>query len=306
MKIYTNQINESWIIDRVISEWNENNKDISTKKIKESDIVWIISNWTWEKIPKKYLKKNKVVASIYHIDFDKFDKKEEQNFKKMDQYVDFYHVISKKTKEQLEQLTNKEVFSIPFWINQENLFYIEEKLALRKKYGYLENEFIVGSFQRDTEGNDLVSPKLIKGPDIFLEVVKNLNKSKNLKVLLAGTRRQYIIRNLEKLGISYKYYEMVNINTLNEFYNILDLYIVSSRIEGGPQAIIECATTKTPIISTDVGVASEILHSDSIYTLENFENAKPMVEYAYKKSIEFKIPKGMEKFREMFKYLYES
>ena len=57
MKIYTNQINESWIIDRVISEWKENNKDISTDKIKESNIVWIISNWTWEKIPKKYLKK---------------------------------------------------------------------------------------------------------------------------------------------------------------------------------------------------------------------------------------------------------
>ena len=281
-------------------------KDISTDKIKESNIVWIISNWTWEKIPKKYLKKNKVVASIYQIDFDKFDKKEEQNFKKMDQYVDFYHVISKKTKEQLEQLTNKEVFSIPFWINQENLFYIEEKSALRKKYDYLENDFIVGSFQRDTEGSDLVSPKLIKGPDIFLEVVQNLNESKNLKVLLAGTRRQYIISNLEKLGISYKYYEMVNINTLNELYNILDLYIVSSRLEGGPQAIIECATTKTPIISTDVGVASEILHSDSIYTLENFENAKPMVEYAYKKSIEFKIPSGMEKFREMFEYLHES
>ena len=34
MKIYTNQINESWIIDRVISEWKENNKDISTEKIK--------------------------------------------------------------------------------------------------------------------------------------------------------------------------------------------------------------------------------------------------------------------------------
>ena len=71
MKIYTNQINESWIIDRVIKEWNENNKDISTNKVRESDIIWIISNWTWKKIPKKYLKKNKVVSSIYHIDFDK-------------------------------------------------------------------------------------------------------------------------------------------------------------------------------------------------------------------------------------------
>ena len=51
----------------------------------------------------------------------------------MDEYVDFYHVISKKTKKQLEKLTNKEIFSIPFWINQENFFYIEEKSAFTKK-----------------------------------------------------------------------------------------------------------------------------------------------------------------------------
>ena len=43
---------------------------------------------------------------------------------------------------------------------------------------------------------------------------------------------------------------MVNFDQLNELYNCLDLYIVSSRLEGGPQAIIECALSKTPIIST--------------------------------------------------------
>ena len=47
---------------------------------------------------------------------------------------------------------------------------------------------------------------------------------------------------------------MVNSKELNELYNILNLYIVSSRIEGGPQAILECAITKTPIVSTDVGL----------------------------------------------------
>ena len=30
---------------------------------------------------------------------------------------------------------------------------------------------------------------------------------------------------------------------------MLDMYIVSSRLEGGPQAILESALTKTPIIS---------------------------------------------------------
>ena len=45
---------------------------------------------------------------------------------------------------------------------------------------------------------------------------------------------------------------MVNTDQLNELYNCLDLYVVASRVEGGPQAIIECALSKTPIISTDM------------------------------------------------------
>ena len=72
----------------------------------------------------------------------------------------------------------------------------------------------------------------------------------NLKVLLAGKRRQYVINELERHGIPYAYFKMASIKDLNELYNILDLYVVSSRLEGGPQAISECAITKTPIIST--------------------------------------------------------
>ena len=74
MKIYTNKINESWIIDRVIHEWTSNNNEIISNSIQDADIVWIISTWTWKKIRPKYLKNKKVVASIYHIDFDNFNK----------------------------------------------------------------------------------------------------------------------------------------------------------------------------------------------------------------------------------------
>ena len=306
MKIYTNKINESWIIDRVIDEWISNNNEITSESIQDADIVWIISNWTWKKIRIKYLKEKKVVASIYHIDFDNFNKKDEKNFYKMDQYVDLYHVISLKTKEQLKRLTNKKIISIPFWVNQKNLFYIENKSSLRKKYGFSEDDYIIGSFQRDTEGSDLVSPKLIKGPDIFIDLVNRLNNNQNIRILLAGTRRQYVINKLKELGINYKYFEMVQIDQLNEFYNILDLYLVSSRLEGGPQAVLECAVTKTPIISTDVGVASEILHPNSIYSLETFENAKPMVEYAYENSKKYTLPDGMKDFIDMFRDIYES
>ena len=93
---------------------------------------------------------------------------------------------------------------------------------------------------------------------------------------------------------------MVSFETLNELYNCLDLYVVSSRVEGGPQAILECSITKTPIISTDVGVSSEILSSKSIFNMENFKDKVPDTEYAYTNSLKYTIPNGMNAFREFF------
>ena len=190
MKIYLSKINESWIVDRVREEWYLHNKKISTEKIKEAEILWIIAPWVWKKIPLRHLKRKKVVCSYYHFDFEKFGQKERENFLKLDQYVNEYHVISELTKKQLQTLTNKKITSIPFWVNQEVWYEINEKNSLRDKYEFKDNEFLIGSFQRDTEGHDLVSPKLVKGPDIFLEIVKKLfEDNKNLKVVLSGKRR---------------------------------------------------------------------------------------------------------------------
>lgn len=304
MKIYLSKINESWIVDRVRREWYENNSDVSSKYIYKSDIIWIIAPWLWKKIPKSQLLKKRVICSHYHFDFDNFDRKD---FFELDQYVDEYHVISLKTKEQLKTLTDKSITSIPFWVNQ-NIFYeIKENHELRKELGFSHNDFLVGSFQRDTEGSDLKSPKLIKGPDIFFEKVLEIFKdNKNIKVVLAGKRRNYLIDRLTNANIPFKYFEMVDSNKLNKLYNILDLYIVSSRIEGGPQAILECSITNTPILSTDVGVASEILHKDSIFDETNFNNAITNTDYAYHNALKYTIPGGMKMFREMFEKFYEN
>ena len=307
MKIFLSKINESWIVDRMRSDWYEYNDKISTENISSSNIIWIISPWLWKKIPKRYLKTKNVVCSIYHIDFETFGKKERSEFFERDKYVDFYHVISLKTKKQLQTLTEKEIISIPLWINQNNWFHIEKKDNLRKEFNLNESDYLIGSYQRDTEGHDLISPKLIKGPDIFLKIVEEIcNSNKNAKVVLAGNRRNYLIKNFENKSIPYVYFEMVDLPTLNKLYNILDIYIVSSRVEGGPQAIVECALTKTPIVSTDVGVASEILHSESIFVEGEFKTAVPNVDYAYKNSQKYKIPEGMNDYVKMFKDHYEN
>ena len=297
MKVYLSKINESWIIDRMRKEWYEHNSEVSTEKINESDIIWIISPWLWKKIPKRYLKKNKVVCSVYHFEEKDFERDSLKDFYKRDSYVDEYHVISPYIEKDLRNLTTKPITYIPFWVNESIWFNIPDKSNLRKKYNIDEKSYLIGSFQRDTEGSDLKSPKLIKGPDRFIEIVKSKKDDiKNLKVVLTGKRRQYVISELEKLNIDYVYLEMVTFEELNELYNILDLYIVSSRIEGGPQAVVECGITKTPIISTDVGFATDILSSESIFDMSNYKDATPNINHAYEKSLELSIPKGFQKF----------
>ena len=128
----------------------------------------------------------------------------------------------------------------------------------------------------------MITPKLSKGPDRLVKIIDRLkDKHEKIEVILTGKRRNYVITELEKKNIKYKYFEMVDFSKINELYNLLDLYIVSSRFEGGPQSILECAATKTPIISTDVGIAKEILNVGSIFNMENFLDAKADVEYAY-------------------------
>jgi len=298
MKIFVSKINESWIIDRVRYEWVKHNKDSHTRFISNADVIWIQAPWLWKTIPKKYLKNKFILCSIYHLDNSD---KELNDFAERDEFVDYYHVISIKTKEQIENLTKKQIKSIPFWVDDKKFYYISDKFSLRKELGLNMNKYYIGSFQRDTEGSDLSSPKLIKGPDRFIEIVTSIyQKNKNLEVILTGKRRQYVISELSKQKIPFKYFEMVNSDLLNKLYNALDLYIVTSRIEGGPQAIIECGLSKTPIISTNVGVAQEILSKKSIFDMSNFNKAKPDTAIAYQNSIKYNLKNGQILFKDLF------
>lgn len=307
MRIYINSANENWVVDRFINEWNQFNYKKSRHFFFKDQIIWLIAPWAWKKIPNYFLKVNKVVCTIHHIDEEKFDYKLQSEFNERDQYVDCYHVISDKTLNQVKKLTNKPIAKIPFWVNQNIWFPISTKNELKQKYGFDKETYLIGSFQRDTEGKDLISPKLSKGPDQFLKIAEYLNnKYNNLEVVLSGKRRNYLIKNLKSMKIPYKYFEMASFTDLNELYNLLDLYIVSSRYEGGPQSILECAITKTPIISTDVGIASEILSRKSIYNMDNFNEATPDIVKAYENVQKFKIPFGFENFNKLFEELSES
>ena len=310
MKVYLTKINESWIIDKIRSEFYQFNPEITTEKLKEANIVWVIAPWLSGKLNSKKFKNKKVLCSVYHIDETQSNKEDIENFNNFDKHVDLYHTISLKSKNQIEKYTNKPVIQIPLWVNTNDFNYISNKKELRSRYQFNDSDYLVGSFQRDSLGIDPSKPKLIKGPDIFIEIIKELrNKNKNLKVVLSGKRRDYVIQKLEDLNVDFRYFEMASTKIINDLYNILDIYIVSSRIEGGPQAIVEAATTQTPIVSTDVGVASQVLSPKSIFDSNNpltYFQAIPDIEFANKKVKKYQTPNGIKEFVSLLSNLHES
>ena len=63
---------------------------------------------------------------------------------------------------------------------------------------------------------------------------------------------------------------------------------------------MESAITKTPIISTNVGIASEVLHPSSIFDMNNFNNATPNTEYAFNNVKKYTIPQHFEEYHKLF------
>jgi len=303
MKTFVLPPNENWICDRFVQEWYQHNADISTKKPHEADVIWILADWCWNQIPPPLLRK-KIAISIHHITPEKFKAPQVEEFLMRDQVVDVYHVPCEKTAEQIRGLTSKPILVQPFWVN--NKIWFDDKqsgLALRKNLGIEDDVTLVGSFQRDTEGHDLISPKLEKGPDIFCDVIQEMSKNLRVEVLLGGWRRQYVMKRLHDIGVKFHYLKLPDFDTLNVMYNALDLYVVGSRYEGGPQSIVECASTKTPIISTDVGIASSVLQKENIFVGSRPKSAVekifPDTLVPHQNVKELWIPYGFRWFREL-------
>jgi len=302
MKIFTLASSENWICDRFTEEWKNSHSNLNEENPLEADVIWLLADWCWNQLPSSLLEAKKVVASVHHITPSKFDARALYEFQARDKLVDAYHVPCIKTRDQISGLTNKPIYTFPFWVNQEMWTNKRsQKSALRRKYSLPEHKFLIGSFQRDTEGSDLISPKLEKGPDLFCDAVERFEKVLgSVEVVLAGWRRQYVMSRLDRVGINYHYTELPSFEVINDLYNCLDLYIVAARFEGGPQAIVECASNRTPIISTDVGLASEILPPESIFAPGEELKATPNVVSAYENVETLFMPSGFKKYVKMF------
>lgn len=136
----------------------------------------------------------------------------------------------------------------------------ERKRSARAAFSVPDGHVCIGSFQKDGVGwGDGDEPKLIKGPDVFLDVIAKLNEREKIFVLLTGPARGYVKRGLDKLGVPYAHRFVEDYRDLVTCYHAIDLYLVTSREEGGPKAIMESMAAGVPLISTRVGMAPDII-----------------------------------------------
>lgn len=232
---------------------------------------------------RKPYSSNKLVLTWFH--FVPEDKKN-KNIIEAQKCLNFIHTSSSITKNNLVNLgvDPEKIVVIPLGVDL-SLFkpvLTSEKQKLKEKFNIPENKIVIGSFQKDGVGwEEGLEPKMVKGPDIFVEAVEELAKNYPIFVLLVGPARGYVESNLKKRNIPY-----LNIGYLKSFkevpkyYRVLDLYLITSRIEGGPKQILESWASGIPVVSTKVGMVPDITKDKENVLLAEIEDINQIVEKA--------------------------
>jgi len=275
MKVFIHSPKENWIVDRIAAEFSADNCTIITQDHNDADVIWAPAGWCIDQLANIA---KPIVSTVHHI----VEQKPEQidHILKHDHLVTAYHVPNLRTETALRKITSKPIIKIPYWIKPQLWSRITptDRQMARTSLNIGNSIKLIGSFQRDTEGSS-GAPKLEKGPDIFCDYVEKLVKNgENITVLLTGYRRQYVISRLIAAQIKCTFIESAPLEVMRWLYGALDLYVVSSRCEGGPQALLECACVGAPIISTPVGLAESILAHESINS--DLLLARPNVKFA--------------------------
>ena len=179
------------------------------------------------------------------------------------------------------------IFTIPLGFNLDkySLEQDSKRLLFRKKYGFDENDIVIGIIGR-------IVP--IKNHEMFVEVAAVIKKTAGINVRFAiigdGESLPMIEKKSGQLGLSYSYFptqpkaktDIVVTSWETEIDQVLaglDIVVLTSYNEGTPVSLIEAQAACKPVVSTDVGgVEDIIIHGENGY-LTKVNDVKSFAEY---------------------------
>ena len=172
--------------------------------------------------------------------------------------IDAWFAISDKTYEILENygIPSNRIFLVKDGIPDQNYNFSGKKSAknsLIRKYDWNDEDLLIGFVSAlDRQ----------KNPSLFIEMVAQL-RSKGIRcnAVIAGTGKQEAILNDEIIanGLSENIKLLGFIESVQDVFQGLDVFVLPSRKEGLGTVLLEAALAKCAIVASDVGGIGEVI-----------------------------------------------
>ena len=207
-------------------------------------ISWIYSDFSKDYIRKlgfeyeefldKYLRKRNIVTGIYdHL----FIETEKARTDFILENVKDYIVCSEKLKAIYQKYDKKPSYVIADGVDLE-LF----KMKDLQKYNNLENRNIRIGWTGNSKFTD-----------------ENDDDLKGLNKIIRPAVSELVEEGYQiELNVADRNVKKIPHNEMPEYYNNIDVYVCASRTEGHPDPVLEAMACGVPVISTDVGIVTEV------------------------------------------------
>jgi glycosyltransferase involved in cell wall biosynthesis len=208
-----------------------------------------------------------IVSSILHVEQD-------SDMKPLE-YSDSIMTMSEEWQEHVSARTEKpeNVIKVPVGIDFKTFYPAKERTQvskIRKKYGIPDDAFVVGfSAKRSSNTSDR------KGIDVLEKLIESSSKSQSkIWWAIRGPGWQDWVERLAggEGRVTYIPFLLPG-KEMGDSYRMLDAFICTSKIEGGPIPLLEAMATGLPCISTGVGYALDSIRDGQNGFLAPFGDA---------------------------------
>ena len=122
------------------------------------------------------------------------------------------------------------------------------------RFGIPPGRFVIGFL--GSKGSDFDYGR--KGTDVLLEVARRAAAViPNFHLVMGGPGWEKEVRDLQALGVSVSATGFIRKTDLPALYSALDVYLLTSRVEGGPCTILEAMACETAVVATRVGAVPQ-------------------------------------------------
>jgi len=241
--------------DFIIFPFNEigENEKLFLNILPEVDVVHCLTSSSFDYvndvINRNKIKHATIISSVHHI----VDFSHVKNCLNADKIM----VVCRKVLKQLidNNIPEEKVLLISNGVDTD-FFLPQSQAGARKKLGLPDGRFIIGFSGKASSDHDGR-----KGIDIFLDIFSRLSSYFKSKVyfVMTGPGWDELIKENKLKNLTY--FPFVERSLMPVFFNALDIYLITSREEGGPAPLLEAMSCGVPVVTTPVGIVEDIVEN---------------------------------------------